>query len=86
MCGLQFSGNLILSLINLSVPITIPCSFYYHCSVVCLELREGDTLGCCFIVYDCLSYSMFFVFLYEVGSVKVYKELCWNIDGNSLSL
>jgi hypothetical protein len=39
-----------------------PCSFYYYCSVVQLEVSDGDTPGKSFTVQDCFSYSGFFVF------------------------
>ena len=31
-------------LINLSVSIPIPCSFYHYCSLVTLEVRDDDSL------------------------------------------
>jgi hypothetical protein len=54
-------------LINLSVPLLILCSFYYYCSVVHLQIRDGDNSKSYVIVQDCFSYPVFFfIFPYEV--------------------
>jgi hypothetical protein len=37
-----FWGFDFIPLIDLSVSVPIPCSFYHHCSVVQLESRDGD--------------------------------------------
>jgi hypothetical protein len=37
-------------LINISVSISITCSFYYYCSVAQLEVRNDDTSSSSFIV------------------------------------
>jgi hypothetical protein len=37
-------------LINLSVSVLIPCSFYHYCSVVQLKIRDGDSPRSSFIV------------------------------------
>jgi hypothetical protein len=64
----------------------MPYGFYYCCSVVQLEIGDGDTSRSSFIVQDCFSYPGFFVFLNEVenGSFKVCKELHWGFDGDSI--
>jgi hypothetical protein len=36
--------------INKSVSVLTPCSFYHHCSVVKLDVRDGDSPRCSFIV------------------------------------
>jgi hypothetical protein len=46
-------------LINMSVSVPIPCSFYDYCSVVQLEVRGGDSSSCSFIVKNCFCYSVF---------------------------
>jgi hypothetical protein len=38
-------------LINMSVSVPIPCSFYHYCSVVKLEVRDGESPCCSFIVF-----------------------------------
>ena len=70
----------------MSVSTQIPCSFYYYCSVVYREIREGDTSRSAFIVQVCFSYPGIFVLSYEVekGSFKVCKELCWNFGGKCI--
>jgi hypothetical protein len=67
-------------LINPSVFIPIPYSFYYCYSVVQLEIRAGDTSRSSFIVQDCFCYSGL---SFQVN-VKVCKKLCWAFDGNSI--
>jgi hypothetical protein len=68
----------LIALINLSFPTPIPGSFYYCCSVVQLEVKDGDSSKCSFVVQDCFVYPGFFVFLYEVEncSFKICEELC----------
>ena len=70
----------------LSIFMPIPCCYYYYCSAVQLEIRDGDTSRSSFIVQDCFSYPRFFVFPYEVEhcSFKVCKELHWGFDGDSI--
>lgn len=65
-------------LINLSVLMSIPCNFYYYCSVVELEIRDGDTSGSSFIVQDCISYPGFFFLSDEIEycPFKICEELC----------
>jgi hypothetical protein len=46
-------------MINLSVSMPIPCSFYHLFSVVELEDRDGDCPSCSFIVKNCFGYSVF---------------------------
>ena len=69
-------------LINLSVTTSMPCSFYYYCPVLQLEIRDGDTSRHSFIVPDCFSYTGSFVFPYQVEncSFKVCREFCGNFD------
>ena len=61
-------------LINLSISIPIPYSSYYYCSVVQLEIRDGNNL---WKFFYCFSFLGFFVFPYEVQlcSLKVCKVL-----------
>jgi hypothetical protein len=63
----------------------VPRSFYCYSSVVQLEAMDGGTSRSSIIVQDCFSYAGFcFVFLCEVEyyPFKIYKESCWNFDGN----
>jgi hypothetical protein len=71
-------------LIYLSVSIPIPCSFYYYCSVVQLEIRDGEPPEVLLLYRILLAFLDVFVFPYEVESCsfKVCKELCWNFGGN----
>jgi hypothetical protein len=74
-------------LVNLSVSISIPCSFYYYYSVVQLEIRDGDTFRSSFIAHDYFSYpGWFFVYPYDIKNCpfKVYKELCLNFGENGI--
>jgi hypothetical protein len=43
-------------LIFLPVIVTIPCRFYHYSSVVQLEVRDGDSTRCSFIVENTLHY------------------------------
>jgi hypothetical protein len=49
-------------LIDLSALMPVSCSFYYHSSVLQLEVRFGDSSRNSFIVQDCFSYSGFLFF------------------------
>jgi hypothetical protein len=53
-CGF-ISGSSILFFVSVSVP--IPCSFYHSCSVVKIEVRDGDSPSHSFIVKDYFCYS-----------------------------
>jgi hypothetical protein len=59
---------------------------YHYCSVVQLEVWDGDFLRSSFTVQDYFSYPGPFAFPHEVENCpfKVYKELCWNFDGNCI--
>ena len=48
--------------INQSVSVPIPCSFYPYCSVVYLEVRDGDSSRGSFIAKNWFPYPGFFVF------------------------
>ena len=73
-------------LINASVCLPIPCSFYHYFSVVKLEVRDGDSPSCSLIVKNCFCYSGFFAFPdeFENCSFHVFEELCWDFDGDSI--
>ena len=49
-------------MISLSAFMTIPCGLNWYCSVVQLEIRDGDISKTSFIVKDCFSYPGFFDF------------------------
>ena len=46
-------------LINVSVSVPIPCSIYHYCSAVKLEVRDGDSPSCYFIVKNFFSHGQF---------------------------
>ena len=46
-------------LINLSVSICMPCTFYYYCFLVQLDIRYNDTSRSSFIVQGCFRYRFF---------------------------
>jgi hypothetical protein len=74
-------------LINESVSILIPCSFYHYCSVVKLEVRDvSDSPSCSFIVKNCFCYSWIFAFPDEFENCSFYRfvELCWDFDGDCI--
>ena len=60
----------------------IPCSFYHDCSVVKLEVRDGDSPSHSFIVKNCFHCSCFLAFPdeFENFSLHVFAELCWDFD------
>ena len=45
-------------LIDLSVSVSIPCSFYHYCSVVQLEVRDDDSPRSSFIFKNCFRISL----------------------------
>jgi hypothetical protein len=47
------------SLIDLSVSVPIPSSFYHYCSVVQFDVTDGDFPGSSFIVKNCFCYPGF---------------------------
>jgi hypothetical protein len=55
-------------LIYLSVIVSIPCSFYHNCSVVQLEVRDGDSTRGSFIVENSFCYPIFFIITKEVAN------------------
>jgi hypothetical protein len=72
-------------LIYLPVTAQKPCSFYNNCSVVQLEVRDGDSTSSfiivLFIVFTILG---FFVIPDEFANCSFYlcQELRWNFDGD----
>ena len=69
-------------LIYLSVAIPVPFSFYHNCSVVQLEVRDGDSTRSSFIVENSFCYPRFFVILDEFANCpfQLCEELSWNFD------
>jgi hypothetical protein len=49
-------------LFNLSVSVPIPCSFFYYCFVVELEVRDADSSQSSFIIKNYFHYSGCFSF------------------------
>jgi hypothetical protein len=49
-------------LINLSVTVPVPCTFYHNCSVVQLNVRHGDSTRGYFIVENSFCYPRFLLF------------------------
>ena len=71
-------------LFNMSVSLPILCSFYHHCFVVKLHVRDGDSPSCSSTVKNCFHYSGIFSFpdKFENCSFYVFEELCWDFDGD----
>jgi hypothetical protein len=79
-------------LTNLSISVPIPCSFlffffYHYCSVVLLEVVDGDFSRSSFIVQDCFDYLAvvcLFVCLFNIKLriplSRSVKNMCWNFD------
>ena len=70
-------------LINLSVSILIPWSFYFGSSVVHFEVRDSDASRISFIVQIFKKYFIYFYFSCVIWSLffKICKEFCWHFDG-----
>ena len=50
------------SILLINVSVSVPRSVYHYCSVVKLEVRDGDSPSCSFIVKNCFGYSGFLPF------------------------
>ena len=70
----------------MSVFVTKPYSLYHYCSVVKIEVRDGDSPSCSSIVKNWFFYSKYFAFLaeFENFSFHVFEELCWDFDGDCI--
>jgi hypothetical protein len=66
-------------LMHLFVSVPIPCGLYHYCSVVQLEVRDGDSPRSSFIVENCFVYTGHFIFLYEVENCSFH--VCENCAG-----
>jgi hypothetical protein len=51
-----------ISLVYLSVTVPVPCSFYHNCSVLQLEVRNGDSTKGSFIVENSFGILGFLLF------------------------
>jgi hypothetical protein len=79
-----------ITLIYLFVTVPVNCSFYHNCSVVHLEVRDGESTRVFFffsffIVENSFCYPRFFVIPDEFANcpfLLCYKELSWNFDGD----
>jgi hypothetical protein len=73
-------------LIYLSVAVPVPCSFYYNCSIVQLEVRDGDSNRGCYIVEIVFAILGFFVIPDEFSNCpfSLSEELSWNFDGDCI--
>ena len=60
--------------------------FYHYCSVVKLEVRNGDFPICSFFVKNCFCYSGIFAFPDDVEKFPshVLEELCWDFGGDCI--
>jgi hypothetical protein len=60
--------------------------FYHNCSVVQLEVRDGDSHRRSFSVENSFCYPGYFVIPEEYGncSLKLYVELIWNFAGDCI--
>jgi hypothetical protein len=77
MCVGSFLVFSSIPLICLPVILPIPCSFYCYCSVIQLEVRDGDSHRSSFIVENSFLYPWFFVIPNEFanGSFYLYEEI-----------
>jgi hypothetical protein len=68
--------------VSASVP--IPCSVYHYCSVVKLEVRNGDSPSCSLLLRTVFTILGFFAFPdeFENCSFNVFEELCRDFDGD----
>ena len=57
-------------LIFLPISVPIPYSFYYYCSVIEFEVRDGDSARSSFIVENSFGYPGFFVIPDKFGNWK----------------
>jgi len=73
-------------LIYLPVSVPIPCSFCDYCSVILLEVRDGDSPRSSFIVEYNFCYPEFFVIPNEFANCSfcLYKELSRNFNGDCI--
>ena len=69
-----------ISLINLSVSVLIPCRFYHYCSIVQLEVRDGDSPRSSLIVENCFGYSGFLFFHMKlIIALSIFVKNCVGI-------
>jgi hypothetical protein len=70
----------------LSVSVPMPCRFYHYCSIVLLEVRDGDSPIRSFLVENSYDYSGFLVIpnKFESCSFKLYKESSHNFNGDCI--
>lgn len=71
-------------LIYLSVSVQMPYCFCYYCSIVELEVRDGDSPRSSLIVKNAFCYSGFFDFSNKFENCSFYlcEELSWDFDGD----
>jgi hypothetical protein len=70
-------------LINLSVTLPVPCSFYHNCSVVQLEVRNGDSTRGSFFVENSFCSPKFLLFQMNLQiALSNSEELSWNFNGD----
>ena len=69
-------------MIYLSAIVLIPCSFYHNCSVVQLEVRDGDSNRGSFIVENSFCYPRIFIQDEFANCLSLLsEELSWNFNG-----
>ena len=72
-------------LIYLPVTVPIPCSFYYDCSVVQVEVKDGDSTEVLLLLsIDFAIFIFVVVVLLLQINVQLYEELSWNFDGDCI--
>lgn len=78
--GLQFYS------IDLSVSISLPCGFYYDCSIIQLKVRGGDFPRSSLIVENSFWCPAYFVNPEEFGTFCfcLCEEFHWNSDGDCI--
>ena len=75
-----------LELFTVTVP--IPCRFYHYCSVVQLEVKDGDSPRNSFIFENSFCYPVFFFHPDEFENCSFYLciELRWSFDEDCIDL
>lgn len=88
MCGVILVSSILSHCLTCLFCSPISCGFYYYCSAVKLEVRDGSSPRSSFIAQDGFDCPGLFYFPYEVEdfSLQVYEELYLNFKGIKLNL
>jgi hypothetical protein len=55
--------------------------YYYYCSLLQLDIRNGNSPRSLFILVNCFGYTQIFVIPDEVENYSISEELSWNFNG-----